>query len=332
MTTNDKKGPVTTTETKAIVSIEDDQITKLSFFDSDEREWQEHNNRTFVLRGKGSRHMLKATSVPVYDIPSDSQIKKITFTTSDDRDWQDQKSQIFLLQGKGSRHVLKATEAPAYLLSGGKKKMDITDDWNKDFSTAAQKVRSEGKTTCDFDRLFTLWNGVGNVCRSAYPMIEIGVLRGGASALLAQAGRHFGKTGKIFSCDTFEGHVEIDEELDGTHTMGKFGDRTSYTEVKDYLAQYQEVLVIQGDINETAPQLETDKFSLVHLDVDVYKTTVFCLDYFSKRMIPGGIIIVDDFGVKTCPGVKKAVDDFMKDRTNFVFIYLLSGQAQLVRL
>ena len=51
-------------------------------------------------------------------------------------------------------------------------------------------------------------------------------------------------------------------------------------------------------------------FGLVHLDVDVYPITRFCLDFFGPRMVSGGVIVLDDYGTTTCEGVKKAVDEF----------------------
>jgi hypothetical protein len=72
-------------------------------------------------------------------------------------------------------------------------------------------------------------------------------------------------------------------------------------------------------------------FGFVHIDVDVYPPTAFCLDFFSTRLAPGAWMVVDDYGVITCPGAQKAVDDFVRNNPSFSKVHLLSGQAIVFR-
>lgn len=51
------------------------------------------------------------------------------------------------------------------------------------------------------------------------------------------------------------------------------------------------------------------KISLLHLDLDVYKPTKFILEKLYERMVPGGIIVFDDYGT-----VKGATDEFLKEK------------------
>ena len=46
------------------------------------------------------------------------------------------------------------------------------------------------------------------------------------------------------------------------------------------------------------------KFRFLHLDLDVYLPTLFCLEKFYNKLSKGGIILIDDF--KTHPGATKA--------------------------
>jgi hypothetical protein len=61
--------------------------------------------------------------------------------------------------------------------------------------------------------------------------------------------------------------------------------------------------------------LPESKYRLVHIDTDLYQPTVACLDYFGDRMSPGGVIVIDDYASRKCPGVPKAVSEYM-DRTD----------------
>jgi hypothetical protein len=69
----------------------------------------------------------------------------------------------------------------------------------------------------------------------------------------------------------------------------------------------------------------------VHLDVDIYAATRACLDFFADALLVGGIIIVDDYGFKTCEGAMLAVDSFLEESNNFMKFHLETGQCLLIR-
>ena len=52
------------------------------------------------------------------------------------------------------------------------------------------------------------------------------------------------------------------------------------------------------------------KISFLHLDLDVYKPTLFALERLYKNVSKGGIILLDDYG--KVDGATKAVRDFFK--------------------
>ena len=74
--------------------------------------------------------------------------------------------------------------------------------------------------------------------------------------------------------------------------------------------------LIKGNIFDTLDEfLEKNKqikISLLHLDLDVYKPTKFILEKLYERMVPGGIIVFDDYG--TVKGATDAIDEFLKEK------------------
>lgn len=72
------------------------------------------------------------------------------------------------------------------------------------------------------------------------------------------------------------------------------------------------VELVEGDIIETVPAYVQEhpemKISLLNLDTDLYQPAVTILKHLYPRIVPGGILIVDDYGV--VPGETKAVDDY----------------------
>jgi hypothetical protein len=102
-------------------------------------------------------------------------------------------------------------------------------------------------------------------------------------------------------------------------------------EVREYLAPFPFVDVIQGRIQDVEPMLEGE-VHLVHIDVDIYAPTRFALDIVAERLAPGGIAIVDDYGFTTCPGAKQALDEFIDERAGCFVVHALdSGQALVVK-
>lgn len=71
--------------------------------------------------------------------------------------------------------------------------------------------------------------------------------------------------------------------------------------------------LIEGDIFVTLPDyLEQHpelKIALLHIDVDVYDPSKFVLEKLYERVVPGGVIIFDDYA--TVAGETRAVDEFL---------------------
>lgn len=200
------------------------------------------------------------------------------------------------------------------------------------FGRLAERAVRSGRTYLDVDRLYTLWQLVESLPRAAQAVAEVGVYRGGSAKFVCEAMRRLGREIPFYVCDTFSGHVEVDESIDGVHRPGEQFTRTNADKVAKYLAQFDFVRLMAGDIRVTAPTFADQQgFGLVHVDVDVYPITRYCLEWFGPRLVAGGAFLVDDYGTTTCEGVKKAVDEFARGNSAFRLLHLLTGQAVLTR-
>ena len=72
------------------------------------------------------------------------------------------------------------------------------------------------------------------------------------------------------------------------------------------------------------------KFSFVHLDVDLYKSTLDCLKYFYPRVSRGGVIISHDY--PNSDGVNKAFDEFFQDKPEIIIEPFATGQCLIVKV
>jgi O-methyltransferase len=215
----------------------------------------------------------------------------------------------------------------SYYLAGAGKKLDLRE--HEDFGPIAREVVAAGRTGMSYDRLYTLWQAVGTA-PPGVPAIEIGSYRGGSARLIAEAFLTRGMTPRLYLCDTFAGATEFDPEFDNQDRRDGRWEEASPDETAEYVAVYPAVEVVVGDIVDTSRQLP-DSYGLVHVDVNVYATTRFCLRHFAPRLAPGAVMVIDDYGTVTCPGVKQAADEFAADFPEFRVWHLLSAQALLMR-
>jgi hypothetical protein len=65
--------------------------------------------------------------------------------------------------------------------------------------------------------------------------------------------------------------------------------------------------------------------------MDLYAPTAFALEFFASRLEESGVIVVDDYGFSTCPGIKRAVDLFLMEQRNWLSLHLLPGQIFLTK-
>ncbi len=139
---------------------------------------------------------------------------------------------------------------------------------------------------------------------------EVGVYKGGTAKLISKIFSDTNK--KIYLFDTFEGMPPSDPKKD-FHNEGDFND-TNIKLVKEYLKDCNNISIFKGFFPDSATEILLSKFCFVHIDVDIYKSVFDCCKFFYSRMVKNGIIIFDDYGFKTCPGAKLAVDEFFKNK------------------
>lgn len=157
---------------------------------------------------------------------------------------------------------------------------------------------------------------------------EVGVYRGGTARLVARAC----PAKEIHLFDTFSGIPGTAIESDH-HQPGDFSD-TSLESVRDYLSDCSNVRIYPGVFPDTATPLAKERFSFVFIDTDIYRSVQDCIGFFVPRLVSGGIMLFDDYGMRECPGVKKAIDEFLNSGVGGFVLRTHAGtldQAVLVK-
>jgi O-methyltransferase len=152
-------------------------------------------------------------------------------------------------------------------------------------------------------------------------MAEFGVFEGSSATILATAAPH--RVLHLF--DTFMGLPQPGAGEQTVFRKGQFV--TSLPRVRRRLAAHDNLAFHVGTFPASTAGLDHLRFSFVHLDVDLYDSTLAGLAYFYPRMVPGGIIVSHDFSI--LPGVERAFADYLADRPERP-IELPSTQAMIV--
>ena len=189
-----------------------------------------------------------------------------------------------------------------------------------EFFSLADAVLGPKRTMLGYDRLYVFWQAIRNVELVPGNAVEIGTFRGGSAFFIAAALQAItGAEVRLDVFDTFEGHPpDALSERDTYHkTESGLFEKTSYEDVKSYLAPFSQTHVHKGDVLLALPHRPEASYRLAHIDTDLYLPTKACLEYFGHRLSPGGIVVVDDYSSPNCPGVRGAVLEYLEGRSDY---------------
>ena len=189
-------------------------------------------------------------------------------------------------------------------------------------------------TLTGVDRLQAVIDAVRHCVRRELPgaFAECGVWRGGSVLAMILTLRELGRTDRdLWLYDTFEGMTAPTErdvspldppaletwrraQADRARPWQEFFDPEQFNEeaVRSTLLATgypaERLHVVRGPVEETLPRHAADALALLRLDTDWYESTRHELEQLYPRLVPGGVLIVDDYG--HWEGARQAVDEY----------------------
>jgi hypothetical protein len=179
-------------------------------------------------------------------------------------------------------------------------------------------------------RCFVLQSCLRSIARLEGDVAECGVRQGRSTIFMLTADL---RDRQYHLFDSFEGLSEPSSEdrmHNGAQGWEKGALATEESVARANLRDFKNVNFHVGWIPETLEQVSDRKFAFVHIDVDLYEPTVSSLAFFHDRLLPGGMIVCDDYGSARCPGARKAFDEFFAGRPEGI-IELPTGQALVTK-
>ena len=164
--------------------------------------------------------------------------------------------------------------------------------WREDESFMDLFQSTEDKILVSIDRAFIIYQLARALSEKPGDYAEVGVYRGGTARILGRTAPR--KALHLF--DTFRGMPAVNDDID-RHRESDFSG-CSLSAVRRFLHDCPNVIFHPGFFPETAGELKNKEFSLVHIDVDILQSVRDSLDFFYPRLVPGGVMIIDDYGWK----------------------------------
>jgi O-methyltransferase len=202
---------------------------------------------------------------------------------------------------------------------------------DEQFNRVYEVIR--GNTLVDVYRCYELWQLVAQAAKLPDgDLIEIGVWRGGTGTLIARKCQLTGVENPVYLCDTFRGVVKAGAR-DATYVGGEHAD-TDKERVLTLLRSVgiERVQILDGIFpDETGDGIRERSFRFCHIDVDVYDSAKDIMTWIWPRLVPGGIVVFDDYGFHSCVGITRFVNE-ERTRPDRLVVHNLNGHAIVIKM
>ena len=180
--------------------------------------------------------------------------------------------------------------------------------------------RCKSHTLLTIDRFYDIYKAVEYIAKNGIQgdYVECGVFLGGSILGAALFAKHFEITRqRFFLYDTFDGFPENSRDTDF------LGEDVVFTKHENFLHVVQgliadadvadyEFVVVKGPVETTLKKTpHRTPISILRLDTDYYESTYLELKELYPLLVPGGVLIIDDYG--HFKGARRAVNQYFAE-------------------
>ena len=165
--------------------------------------------------------------------------------------------------------------------------------------------------------------------------VECGVAQGVQVAIMESVNNQQKEPRKVWCFDSFEGIPMATNKDDQQCGIGYFSDGVvkpvkkgdhlissgitvhTLTQVQfmlsNWIGKLDNFIFVKGWFENTVPECEVKDIALLRLNGDLYESTIVCLEHLFPKVVEGGYVIIDDWGLAGC---RLACDEYFKDYKN----------------
>ncbi|MBC5799369.1 MAG: class I SAM-dependent methyltransferase [Candidatus Eremiobacteraeota bacterium] len=137
---------------------------------------------------------------------------------------------------------------------------------------------------------------------------------------------------KFYLMDTFEGmpseQFSAKELAAGLREWYRYGDMFESTQA--HFKTYPNVVFVKGSIPDTLSSVTSEKIAYLSIDMNAAAPEIAAAEYFWDRLVPGAVIVLDDYGWRRHFVQKQAFDEFAAARSVSV-LTLPTGQGIIIK-
>ena len=234
-----------------------------------------------------------------------------------------------VVRNAGGRRILRVVQSVEPALVGAYSVSDYPRHLIDPKFVAAERL-TRPYTLVDVLRQHEIWVMVGQSAKlGSGNILEVGVWRGGTGLLIAEAMRHFAVSGTLYLADTFSGVVKAGDN-DSRYSGGEHADVTRAEIEALFTTHGHDVRILTGIFPEDTASAFHGRIKLLHIDVDVYQSARDVVEWCADRIVPGGIVIFDDYGFSGTDGIARLCEEYELD-DRFIFLSNVNGHAILIK-
>ena len=177
-----------------------------------------------------------------------------------------------------------------------------------------------------------LW-AASTAVRQPGDFIECGVNRGFLSTAIMEYLDWNRLSKQFWLLDTFAG-IDLSQlegdELAAARERNERMDLADADSVRAWFSQWRNVNVIEGSVPATLPLVHADQIAFLHLDMNSSAPEVAALEYFWERLVPGAVVLFDDYGYRGYEAQRYALGALAR-RRDMPIASLPTGQGLLIR-
>lgn len=168
--------------------------------------------------------------------------------------------------------------------------------------------------------------------------VECGVFKGDMSWFVTECADAFGTGRKMYLIDSFDG---FDKSLTSAEDFPRdpgFFERADeiykreghFERVHQRFSEKPYVEVIKGYVPDVLDRLDIPELAFLHIDLNSAAAEIGALEYFYPRLVPGGVIVLDDYGWNMFHKQLEAEKAFFDER-GIQVLELPTGQGLVIK-
>lgn len=183
-----------------------------------------------------------------------------------------------------------------------------------------------------------LW-AAAHAARHEGDFVECGVNRGFLSSAIMEYLDWNAQSRRFYLLDTFSGldlrYVSDEERAGGIEEknaaeIGSGFYTFDLDAVRRNFAEWRDVVIVPGSIPETLSRIESDRIAFVSMDLNCTPPEVAAMEYLWDRLVPGALVVCDDYAYVGYRPQKVGMDAFARSR-GVTVLSLPTGQGLLIK-